>query len=124
MNQSALQQLQHLLHLALPQISSAQNCAFAENTPAIIGGAVAIAIALITAATIIAIVALVLKNRPHTIKNTSTEGTTIHTATNTAYGMTKRKPVGIEGASTISPSYDIGQIEEEKMYEMIPGEDK
>ena len=103
-------------------ISSTQSCA--ENTPAIIGGAVAIAIALITAATIIAVVALVLKNRPHTIKKTSTEGTTIHTATNTAYGMTKRKPVGIEGASTISPSYDIGQIEEEKMYEMIPGEDK
>ena len=124
MNQSALHQLQHLLHLALPQISSAQNCAFAENTPAIIGGAVAIAIALITAATIIAIVALVLKNRPHTIKNTSTEGTTIHTATNTAYGMTKRKPERIGGAPTISPSSDIGQIEEEKMYEMIPVEEK
>ena len=65
----------------------------------------------------ITVVALVLKNYPHTIKNTSTKGTTIHTATNTAYGMTKRKPVGIRGAPTISPSSDI---EEEKMCEMIP----
>ena len=111
-------------HTSTFTISSTQTCACAENTPAIIGGAVAIAIALITAATIIAVVALVLKNRPHTIKKTSTEGTTIHTATNTAYGMTKRKPERIGGAPTISPSSDIGPIEEEKMYEMIPGEDK
>ena len=103
-------------------ISSTQSCACTENTPAIIGGAVAIVIALITAATIIAIVALILKNRPHTIKKTSMEGTAIPTATNTAYGTTKRKPVGIGGAPTISPSSDIELIEEEKMYEMMPSE--
>ena len=39
--------------------------------------------------------------------------------------MTKRKPERIGRAPTIiSLSSDIGLIEEEKMYEMIPGEDK
>ena len=41
-----------------------------------------------------------------------------------SYGTAKRKPERIGGAPTISPSSDIGPIEEEKMYEMIPGEDK
>ena len=41
-----------------------------------------------------------------------------------SYGMTKRKPERIGGAPTILPSSDIEQIEEDKMYEMIPGEDK
>ena len=99
-------------------VASTQSC---TCTPAIIGGTVAIVIVIITATTIIA---LVLKNRPHTIKNTLMEGTAIPTATNTAYGMTKRKPEGIGGAPTISLSSDTGPIEEEKMYEMIPGEDK
>ena len=38
--------------------------------------------------------------------------------------MTNRKPERIWGAPIISPSSDIEPIEEEKMYEMIPGEDK
>ena len=104
-------------------ISSTQSCACAENTPAIIGGAVE----TVTAATIIAVVALVLKESSSHFKNTSMEGTTIHTATNTAYVMTKIEPMGIKGAPTISPSSDIGMIEEEKMYiciEIIPGKDK
>ena len=99
-------------------VASTQSCAC---TPAIIRGAVAIVIVIITTTTIIA---LVLKNRPYTIKNTLMEGTAIPTTTNTAYGNTKRKPEGIGSAPTISLSSDTGPIEEEKMYEMIPGEDK
>ena len=72
-------------------VASTQSCAC---TPAIIGGAVAIVIVIITATTIIA---LVLKNRPHTIKNTLMEGTAIATAINTAYGMTKEKARGDRG---------------------------
>ena len=105
-------------------VSSAESCVCSDNTPAIIGGVVAIVIVVTTAGTIIAIVALVLKSRPQSIKKTSTERTAISTTTNTAYEMMKRGQEGVGGAPTVPQSSATGSVEEEKMYEMIPGENK
>ena len=70
-------------------VSSAESCVCSDNTPAIIGGVVAIVIVMTTAGTIIGIIALVLKSRPQSIKKTSTEHTAISTTTNAAYEMMK-----------------------------------
>ena len=107
-------------------VSSAESCVCSDNTPAIIGGVVAIVIVVTTAGTIIAVVALVLKSRPQSIKKTSTEvqRTAISTTTNTAYEMMKRGQEGMGGAPTVPQSSETGSVEEEKMYEMIPGENK
>ena len=106
-------------------VSSAESCVCSDNTPAIIGGAVvAIVIVVTTAGTIIAIVALVLKSRPQSTKKTSTERTAISTTTNTAYEMMKRGQEGMGGTPTVPQSSTTGSVEEEKMYEMIPGDSK
>ena len=105
-------------------VSSAESCVCSDNTPAIIGGVVAIVIVVTTAGTIIAIVALVLKSRSQNIKKTSTEHTAISTTTNTAYEMMKRGQEGMGVAPIIPQSSETGSVEEEKMYEMIPGDSK
>ena len=64
------------------------------------------------------------ESRPQNIKKTSTEVTAISTTTNTAYEMMKRGKKGIGGAPIVPQSSATGSVEEEKMYEMIPGENK
>ena len=75
------------------------------NTPVIIGGVVvAIVIVVTTVAITIAIIALVLKSRPQSIKKTSNEATAISMTTNTAYEMMKRGQEGMGGAPIVAPS--------------------
>ena len=106
-------------------VSSAESCVCSDNTPVIIGEVVvANVIIMTTAGTIIAIIALVLKSHPQSIKKTSTEHTAISTTTNTAYEMMKRGQDGMGSAPTIPQSSETGSVGEEKMYEMIPGENK
>ena len=106
-------------------VSPAESCVCSDNTPVIIGGVVvAIVIIMTTAGTIIAIIALVTKSRRQSTKKTSTERSAISTTTNTAYEMMKRGQEGVGGAPTVPQSSETGSVEEEKMYEMIPGDSK
>ena len=108
------------------RISSAESYVCSANTPVIIGGVVVANVIIVTTAgTIIAIIALVLKSRPQSTKKTYTERTAISSTNDTSYyEMMKRGQEGVRGAPIVPQSSATGLVEEEKLYEMIPGENK